>query len=699
MKMKRKMKSKGLLWMSLLLMMRTLSAQTFTGTGGPIQDYATTDYAMAVGGMNPGNLDTVNFGLEQVCVDLTHTWVSDIDMYLIAPDGTTVLLVSAQGGDGDDYHNTCFRGDASTSIVGQGAPFTGVFKPMGQLGLVNNGQDGNNDWILRIVDTYPADDGQVISWSLTFGNQPAGYFSISSSALPIFKINTNGQSIPDEPKITADMGVIWNGNGVRNQVNDPFNHYNGKIGIETRGASSAGFPKKSYSIELRDQSGAEVDHALCGYPPESDWVLSAQYTDKTLMRGIISFEMMRQMGWWAPRSRPVELFVDGAYMGVYILMERVKRDNNRIDIAGLSVNDNSGDDLTGGYIIKLDKNSGSSDPGWNSQYLPSTGGDSIYLSYYYPDAADITPQQSQYIKAYIDSFETSLIGPDYQHPDSGYQRYVDVERAAEAYIIQELTRSIDAYRKSFYLYKDKNSNGGGKIKFAPVWDYDLSFGNVDFCNGMQYGGWQVNFNYVCGGDYWLNPFWFERMRTDSTFKRYVRCRWNELRAGAFSNTALNQMIDSLYLVMEESQDWNFTVWPIMGQYVWPNYYIGQNYREEVDTLKWWLGKRLTWLDQNFPNESYDCSFIYAGLNDQQGGLSISMNTLFDDEIRIQTRAYAGAIEYRLFDVSGRELRRARTEIAQGGTIVIHDTGLLSSGSYVLQVISSKGMESRRLLRR
>jgi hypothetical protein len=159
------------------------------------------------------------------------------------------------------------------------------------------------------------------------------------------------------------------------------------------------------------------------------------------------------------------------------------------------------------------------------------------------------------------------------------------------------------------------------------------------------------------------------------------------------------MIDSLYLVMEESQDWNFTVWPIMGQYVWPNYYIGQNYREEVDTLKWWLGKRLTWLDQNFPNESYDCSFIYAGLNDQQGGLSISMNTLFDDEIRIQTRAYAGAIEYRLFDVSGRELRRARTEIAQGGTIVIHDTGLLSSGSYVLQVISSKGMESRRLLRR
>lgn len=680
-----------------ILLTGSAKAQTFTGNGGHIQDYATTDYLMAVSGLVPGTLDTVNFGVEQVCVDLTHTWVSDIDMYLIAPDGTMALLISGQGGDGDDFQNTCFRADASNSIVGQAAPFTGVFKPMGQMGLVNNGQDGNNDWTLRIVDTYPADDGQVISWSITFGNNPAGYFTISSSSLPIFSINTNGQNIPDEPKINAQMGVIWNGEGVRNFMTDPFNHYQGVIGIETRGASSAGFPKKSYTIELRDVTGGELDRSLCGYPAESDWILSAQYTDKTLMRGIISFEMMRQMGWWAPRSRPVELFLNGAYQGVYILMERVKRDNNRIDIAGLTVNDNSGDDLTGGYILKVDKNSGSSDPGWNSPYLPFPSGDSIYISYYYPDASVITPQQSEYIKAYVDSFETALIGPDYQHPDLGYQRYVDVERAAEAFIIQELTRSIDAYRKSFYLYKDKNSNGG-KIKFAPIWDYDLSFGNVDFCEGMNYSGWQIEFNYICGGDYWLNPFWFERMRTDSTFRKYVRCKWDDLRSGPFATLALHQMVDSMYQVMEESQEWNFTVWPIMGQYVWPNYYIGQNYREEADTLKWWLTQRLNWLDQNIPNVGQDCSFYYAGLGEQAWTEEVIVSTVIEDRIVFYTRGIRGSLRYVLYDISGREIFSGAKEIAEGDKVDLGAGQSIGSGTYMLGISTQNGTHTKRLIK-
>jgi hypothetical protein len=378
-------------------------------------------------------------------------------------------------------------------------------------------------------------------------------------------------------------------------------------------------------------------------------------------------------------------------------MERVKRDQNRIDLAGLTVNDNSGDDLTGGYILKLDKNSGSSDPGWNSRYLPFPSGDSIYISYYYPDATVITPQQTEYIKAYIDSFETALIGPDYQDPNIGYQRYVDVERAAEAFIIQELTRSIDAYRKSFYLYKDKNSNGG-KIKFAPVWDYDLSFGNVDFCDGMSYEGWQIDFNYICGGDYWLNPFWFDRMRTDSTFRKYVRCRWDDLRAGPFATAAIHQMIDSLYQKMEESQEWNFTIWPIMGQYVWPNYYIGQNYREEADTLKWWMAQRLNWLDQNFPNAGQDCSFYYAGISEQSGGEEVRTNTLIEDHLVFYTRGIKGKTRYMLRDLSGREVLSGLKDVTEGERIDLGSTSNMSSGTYMLSIITSKGHHIKKMIK-
>ncbi|GAB4131723.1 MAG: hypothetical protein Fur0041_02440 [Bacteroidia bacterium] len=598
-----------------------LTAQTFNGAGGNINDYATTEFTINVSGLNPSIIDTSTFGLETVCLNLTHTWDSDLDMYIVAPDGTTAMLVSAQGGSDDNYTNTCFNVYAAQPITAVWAPFTGTFRPMGQMGRVNNGQNGNGTWKLRIIDTYPADAGTLISWSITFGNNPANYFSINESDLPIFVINTNNQAIPDEPRIMADMGVIWNGDGNRNHLSDPFNHYNGKCGIETRGASSAGFPKKSFDIELWDVNGNDIDSALCGFPKESDWVLSAQYTDKTLMRGMLTFHLFREMGWYAPRFKPVELIVNGEYLGVYILLEKVKRDNDRIDISKLQPTDISGDQLTGGYIIKLDKNSGSSDPGWNSPYLPWPSGDSIYFNFYYPDGATIVPQQSAYIKAYIDSFETALIGPNFMDTATGYRAFTDINSCVDAFIIQEFTKSIDAYRKSFYLYKDRDSKGG-KLVMAPIWDYDLTYGNAGFCQGESYTGWQYNFNYVCNGDYWLNPFWFERMTQDSIFNQQVRCRWEELRGTILSEAYLDNWIDSVAGFMNESQGWNFTIWPIQGIYVWPNYYIGANFQEEVDTLKWWIHERMNWLDANLAGNPANCNITGMQENSfvQQGNL-------------------------------------------------------------------------------
>ncbi|MEI9911726.1 MAG: CotH kinase family protein [Bacteroidota bacterium] len=132
---------------------------------------------------------------------------------------------------------------------------------------------------------------------------------LTSSNLPIIIINTNGQAIVDDPKITADMGIIYNGAGVRNNVTDPFNHYNGKIGIEIRGQSSQQFPMKPYGIELRDNTGSSQEKVLFGLPKESDWVLYAPYTDKTLMRNFLAYTMSREMGHWAANCRYVEVIV------------------------------------------------------------------------------------------------------------------------------------------------------------------------------------------------------------------------------------------------------------------------------------------------------------------------------------------------------------------------------------------------------
>ena len=175
--------------------------------------------------------------------------------------------------------------------------------------------------------------------------------TFTSSNLPIVVINTNGQTILDDPKIMADMGIVYNGPGVRNNVTDAFNHYNGKIGIEIRGQSSQSFPMKSYGFELWDNAGSSKSQSILGMPSESDWVLYAPYTDKTLMRNFLAYTMSREMGHWAANSRYVEVMLNNQYVGIYVLMEKVKRNNNRVSISKLNTTDISGDAVTGGYIF------------------------------------------------------------------------------------------------------------------------------------------------------------------------------------------------------------------------------------------------------------------------------------------------------------------------------------------------------------
>jgi subtilisin-like proprotein convertase family protein len=673
-------------------------AQTFNSSPNlPIVDNATTEYILNVNGLIPTQLDTLNFGLETVCINLTHSWDADLDIFIVAPDGTIATLTAALGGSDDNYTNTCFNQNALNSITQGSAPFTGTFKPLGQLGIINNNQNPNGQWKLRITDTYPSDAGDILDWSITFGVNPASYFSISSSDLPIFVINTNGQTIPDEPRIAADLGVIWHLDTARNYLTDPFNHYNLKVGIETRGASSSNFPKKSYRIELWDQNNQDVDSALCGFAADNDWVLSAQYTDKTLMRGMLTFDLIRRMGWWAPHVKPVELILNGEYKGIYLLMEKVKRDNDRVDIAKLDSTELSGDDLTGGYILKLDKNSGQSNPGWTSPYAPWPSGSPIEINYEYPAADEIMLEQINYIQAYVDSFEDALAGPNFADPIVGYRKYVDINSCVDAFIISEFSKSMDAYRKSFFMYKDKNSNGG-KLVMAPIWDYDISFGNVNYCNGQFYSGWQYNFNYVCGNDFWLNPFWFERMTQDPAFNDQVVCRWNELRQNVLSNQRIGTWIDSTAQVLNESQDWNYTVWPIIGNYVWPNYYIGQSYQEEVDTLKWWIDKRGIFLQNSLMGNPANCSPVNLSQNNDLEELNLFPNPFTN---QLQAQIYCkedDMIEIKLTDLLGNLLLYKKVLSQLGiNQIEIYNGSELSAGVYQLQFITKHKQWNRKVI--
>ncbi len=420
--------------------------------------------------------------------------------------------------------------------------------------------------------------------------------TFTSSNLPILLINTNGQTILDEPKIIAELRIIDNGTGKRNNLTDKP-AFVSKMGIEKRGATSQQlFPKKPYGIELRDTSGVNsVNASLLGMPAESDWVLNATYNDKTLIRETLTYDLNRQLtNYYTPRYRYCEVMLNGNYDGIYILFEKIKRDKNRVNITSIKKTDVSGDALTGGYIFKIDKTEGSTSRSWNSPYR-SVNGQSILVQIDRPKPEDLAEEQFQYAKQYITDFENTLKGAQYQDSTAGYRKYINDDSFVDYLLLTEVCKNVDGYRLSSYFYKDRDSKGG-KLTMGPIWDYNLTYGNANYCNGNAYQGWAYDFTRTCPTDTYQMPFWWDRLLTDRRFANNVRIKYQNLRKGVLKTDRIAAYVDSVATVLTEARTRNFQRWPVIGVYVWPNGYVGQTYEQEVDYLKNWVRQRLDWMD-------------------------------------------------------------------------------------------------------
>jgi len=412
------------------------------------------------------------------------------------------------------------------------------------------------------------------------------------SNLPLILINTQGLSILNDTKITARMSIINNSTGLNN-TNDTTFEYNGYIGIEDRGSSSLMFEKKSFNVETRTSTGTNLNVSLLGLPAENDWVLYAPYSDKSLMRNVLAYQMGNLTGRWSPHTRYCELYINNEYRGVYVLIEKIKRDNNRLNLASLKPVDISGDELTGGYILKIDR----PDPGaWISPYKARNDIQNVPISYVDPKYEDLATQQRTYIKDYVTNFETALRSVNYKDPIKGYRPFVNLVSFVDYYIINEITRNLDGYRLSTFFYKDKDSKGG-KLTMGPFWDYDIALGNANFFNAGSTTGWVVDG--LGNGDEYGIPFWWDKLRLDPYFNSQLKIRWNELRSNKFSNVNLNSIIDSCTIRLNAAQQRNFLKFNILNTYIWPNNYVGGTYSKEIIYLKNWVRDRLSWLDSQF----------------------------------------------------------------------------------------------------
>lgn len=575
---------KHYLYIAFFFLSQTTFAQTFSAVVNQVitDDGSTFNFDIDVTGL-PNTIDTL-FGLETVCLNLPHPYDSDMEVKLRAPDGTTVLLFSGVGGGDDNFTNTCVGGFDYPPIVNNSAPFTGTFASMGVLGNVNNGQNGNGQWRLIVRDTYAfADEGTLIDWSITFGNNPAQPYLYTSSNLPIVKLTTLDGNIPNEPKVQAHLQIIDNGIGLRNYANQTNYAYEGDIMVELQGFTGPSYPKKNYDFDLIAPNGDKIDTSLLGMPAENDWILKAEYLDHTLIKNTLTYEMSRRMGRYAPRTRFCELLLDGEYMGVFTLTEKIKRGTNRLDIAKLEPTDISGADLTGGYIIEMNINGDPAD--WVSDYEPinyATCGLDVEFKHVYPKTDEIDPIQHDYIKSYVDSFEQVLHGNDFLNPETGYRKYISVKSFIDFLITNEFSVNYDSYGRSTYLYKEKITDGN-QLKIGPPWDYDRAY--ADSPEGWV---WEITHQG------WPFPFWWSKMWDDPVYRKELACRWFSLRQNTLSTPAFMSLIDSLGTQLNEAQARNFTIWNELG---------GQTHNDQIIGLKSYVTQRLTWIDETLQIEN------------------------------------------------------------------------------------------------
>ncbi len=329
--------------------------------------------------------------------------------------------------------------------------------------------------------------------------------------------------------------------------------------IKGRGNSTWGMPKKPYKIKL-DSSAS-----IMGMPSDKEWVLLANYADKTLMRNIVAMELGRRLSAaYTPRMQIVELTVNGVDQGTYVLTEQVKISPNRVNVSAA--------DVSGGYLVELDQR--------KDEIIRFETTNGFTFSVKEPSAP--TTAQMNYISSYVQSAENAIFSSEFD-PVDGYAKYIDVDSFIDWYLVNELFKNQDAAGyTSIYFHK----SAGDKLKLGPIWDFDLGAGNVNYSDAQYPEGWWIR--------QWLM---FARLFNDPVFAAKAKARWNYLKAQELNTLAtyIDQTAYSLDLVQQK----NFMIWDILGIYVWPNPVVTGSYSGEVSYFKQWLQTRINWMDKQF----------------------------------------------------------------------------------------------------
>ena len=376
------------------------------------------------------------------------------------------------------------------------------------------------------------------------------------TGLPVIYLNTDGSVQIDSKEDYVEGDVSLDGRRDFASLTD--------LSMKIRGRGNSTWfvhPKKPFQMKLSDKS------AFLGMPEDKKWLFLAEYSDKTMLRNTIAFELgyMSNLD-WTPAGEFAEVFLNGEYNGTYNITQKVEESDNRVVLGDT------------GYLLELDQLD-RIDP--DDVYFESTITNRFIINIKEP-SLEYDSDEYTYIKNLVAEFESALFDINFKDENTGYKKYIDLESFIDWYLISEITKNVDSrWYSSIYL----NVIPGEKIKMGPLWDFDLAFGNTDYADTQFYEGWWVRFN----------P-WYERLFQDPYFTQMVKNRFIFFKN---NEDLIIEKIDAYAEKLKWAQAENNDKWETLGRYVWPNPVVYDTYQEEVEHLKNWYQERMDWLDEAF----------------------------------------------------------------------------------------------------
>ena len=463
-------------------------------------------------------------------------------------------------------------------VEGKGSVFQEVIKP----GIAD---EYNSGTILKLT-ALPVDGWVFVEWQGDIQNEnnpieltidkpitiKAIFKHYPASGLPIVKIKTNqvvGPAMDKSSYVEGSLEIIGDGNfeGLEETNMKIKGRGNSTWWICTDASAGAVVGKCPYQVKFGDKT------SVLGMPEDKKWVLLAEKSDKSMIRNKIA----RYMGElsdleYTPNAEYVELFINEDYQGTYLIGQKVEESSNRVDI---------GDD---GYLIEIDTDANNRIDSDDIIFKPT-----IWSSIHTDGVFNIKDPDIDYgsdkfhlIENYINEFESVLYSNNFNSPGSGYESYIDVDSLIDWFLINEIAKTVDArwYSSIYFSYIP-----GEKIKMGPIWDFDLSYGNLNYSDAQYTSEFYIKQNN-----------WIDKLYQDEVFVEKVKIRYSYYHSKLDD---IKNKIDEFAKYIDKSQKANFERWDILGVYVWPNPVYDLTYEEEVERLKNWIEERMNWLNSNF----------------------------------------------------------------------------------------------------